>query len=283
MISKRTALTLAGAFVIGGWLAKTEMGAHVRASPPHETIHVVLRSLATFAEGRMPPALARTDRSERITEYRADEPIRRTAAAFGMLMIESHRGTSEWIARCTAVAIAPDTIITNFHCVPGYDASEIIDRLTLWIDYVDAHNVTKIDVNPTPIEKDEALDYAILTLKTPLNPSTHVLPSIRFRAAMPGESLLLVHHSRGEVKSVTRHRCRVATSQDHVKDRLAHSCDAASGSSGALLLAERDHAIVGLHRSITKDDRPYVGYATPAMALLAKSPTLQALSRQAAR
>ena len=220
MISKRYALTLVGAFAVGGWLAKTEMGAHVRASPPHETIHVVLRSLASFAEGRMPSRLARTDQFERIAEYRADEPIRRTAAAFGMLMIESHRGTTEWTARCTAVAIAPDTIITNFHCLSVSDTSEIIDRLTLWIDYVDAHNVTKIDVNLTPIEKDQALDYVILTLKTSLNPATHVLPSVRFRAALPGESLLLVHHSRGEVKSVTRYRCRVATDRDHVKDQL---------------------------------------------------------------
>lgn len=281
MISFRYGLFLAGAFTVGAWLARTEMGAYVRSTPPHETAQVVFASIATFLEGRMPKSMLRPDYSERVAEFRPDEPLRRIAASFGMLVLETRNGKELWVKRCTAAIVAPTQIVTNHHCLvtkPG----EIVDSVTLWLDFVDTQAATRIAVDPKPAEQDQVLDYALLMLKEPVNPATHVLPRVTFRAALPGERLLLVHHRGGEVKAVTRFRCRVAT-EELAKDELAHTCTASPGSSGALLLAERDHAIVGLHRSVAKPDRTYVGYATPAMRLLAKSPALQRISRQSPR
>jgi hypothetical protein len=282
MISARFALTIAGALTLGAWLARTEMGAHVRSAPPHETLHTVFSSVATLLEGRMPKSDAHLDFSERLAEFRPDEPLRRLAASIGMLVIETSTATQRWTYRCTAAVIAQQQVITNHHCIETV-SGEKIDRITLWLDYIDGNNVTLIEVDPAAVEQDKALDYAILTLKQAVNSNAYVLPKLVFRAALPGERLLLVHHSRGDVKAVTRFRCRVATESNLGPDKLAHSCSATSGSSGSLLLAERDHAIVGLHRSSVKEPKPYVGYATPAMTLLAKSPALQRLSRQSVR
>lgn len=282
MIPIRMALVVAGALTAGAWLARTEMGQHVRTAPPHETLHTVFSSVATFLEGRLPKSMAHPDYSERLADFRADEPLRRIAASIGMLVIETRIGEQGWTSRCSAGVLAQQQIITNHHCIETRP-NEKIQRITLWLDYVDAHHVTKLDVEVTPIEQDSALDYAILNLKQPAGAATHVLPKLVFRAALPGERLLLVHHSGGDVKAVTRFRCRIATESDTKPDKLAHSCSATSGSSGSLLLAERDHAIVGLHRSSTREPNPYVGYATPGMTLLAKSPVLQRLSRQSVR
>jgi hypothetical protein len=283
MISKHYAITLACAFCVGAWLARTEMGAHVRTAPPHETLHTVFSSLATFAEGRMPKPTLRTDLVEPIAEFRADEPLRRLASAVGMLVIESHDATHTWLSDCTAVVIAPDTIITNFHCVPGSRAGEVIDRITLWLDYVDVRNVTKINVVLQPLEQDQALDYAILKLEKPVNSATHVLAAVRLREALPGERLALIHHARGAPQQVSRMKCRIAIDRELTSERVAHTCWTAPGSSGALIFAERDQAILGLHRSAAKGGDAPVGYATPAMMLLARSPTLKRLSQQSPR
>ncbi len=280
MISFRYALVLLGAFTFGGWLARTEMGAHVRTAPPHETLHTVFASIATFLEGRMPQP-AHPDHSERVADFRPDEPLRRIAASFGMLVIDTRTGEELWVKRCTAAIVGPTQIVTNHHCLAAKPGKSI-DAITLWLDFVDTQAVTRIAVDAKPVEQDETLDYALLTLKEPVNVATHVLPKVSFRQALPGERLLLVHHSRGEVKAITRFRCRVAT-EKLATDELAHTCTASPGSSGALILAERDHAIVGLHHSVAKLDRPYFGYATPAMTLLAKSPALQRISRQTLR
>lgn len=281
MSSARFVVTLAAAFSIGVWLARTEMGAYVRSAPPHETLQVVFSSLATFAEGRIPKPIARTELVEPIAEYRPDEPLRRLASAVGMLVIESHDATNSWLSDCTAVVIAPDAIITNFHCAPGSRAGEVIDRITLWLDYVDAHNVTKFDVVRQPLEQDQALDYAILKLERPVSSASHVLAAVRLREALPGERLTLIHHARGAPQQVSRMKCRIATEHQRTSERVAHTCWSAPGSSGALIFAERDQAILGLHRSAAKNVDTSVGYATPAMKLLARSPILKRLSQNA--
>ena len=283
MSSARFAVTLVAAFSIGTWLVRTEMGAQVRTAPPHETFRVVLSSLATFAEGRMPKPIPRTDLVEPIAEYRADEPLRRLASTVGMLVIESHDAGKSWLSDCTAVVIAPDAIITNFHCVPGSRTNEVIDRITLWLDYVDAHNVIKINVVLQPLEQDQTLDYAILKLEKPVNGATHALTAVRLREALPGERLTLIHHARGAPQQVSRIKCRIAIERERTSERIAHTCWSAPGSSGALIFAERDQAILGLHRSAARNVDDPVGSETPAMKLLARSPILQRLSRQEAR
>ena len=113
--------------------------------------------------------------------------------------------------------------------------------------------------------------------------ATHALSVMQLRQALPGERLILIHHSRGAPQQVTRLKCRIATDHDLSVQRLAHTCWTAQGASGALIFSERDHAILGLHHSRAKKLDTLVGYGTPAVALLARSPILQRLSHQTPR
>lgn len=212
-------------------------------------------------------------------EYAAEFPeglaLRQIGRSVGMLWIDVVDGKGKnSTLQCTATLIAPTLLITNQHCIKTEKAN---DRLTLelWIDY---HGGTPVSykVDPAPVESDAKLDFALLRLMPPVSGhQPHVLGNLRFRAALPGERLLVLHHAAGKPLQVTRTRCRVAASGSD--QDLRHTCATSPGSSGALVFAEHDHAVVGLHHARRPKDEFVPGAATPIAALLAKSATLRRL------
>jgi hypothetical protein len=215
---------------------------------------------------------------ERVAEFPEGTPVRALARAVGMLRITITDAAGTSINyQCTATVIAPGLLITNDHCLETKAVSDTI-RLELWVDHVGSTAESYI-VEPTPLERDAQLDYALLRITAAPGRSLPApLPRVIFRVASPGERLLILHHSRSQPLQVTRTRCRVGTAAPATERELRHTCATLAGSSGALVLAEHDHAVVGLHRARRiRDDRD-PGVATSIQALLAKSAILRNLA-----
>lgn len=213
---------------------------------------------------------------EPVSDFPEGTAPRQIGRSVGMLWIDitDDKGKTR-TQNCTATLIAPTLLITNHHCL-GKDKPGDRMALELWIDYRGG-KPNRYEVEPAPVEVDAELDFALLRL-TPPAPSLQAaaLTSLRFRIAQPGERLLLLHHGGGKPLQVTRAHCRVAPSSPGDQD-LRHTCATLPGSSGALVLAERDHAVVGLHRARRRGEELSPGVATPVAALLAKSATLRRL------
>lgn len=213
-------------------------------------------------------------------EYAADFPegsaLRQIGRSVGMMWIDIVDGKGKTRTRtCTASLVAPALLLTNQHCIRTENAS---DRLTLefWLDY-HGGNPTSHKVDPAPIETDAKLDFALLRLMpAATGHQPQPLGILRFRAALPGERLFMLHHAASKALQVTRTRCRAAASGSN--QDLRHTCATSPGSSGALVFAEHDHAVVGLHHARRINDEFVPGAATPIAALLAKSATLRRLA-----
>lgn len=217
-------------------------------------------------------------RIEPVADFPDGTVLRQIGQSVGMLWIDVTDGKGKSHAlQCTATLIAPALLITNHHCLEADKPGER-RTLELWIDYRGGTPV-RHKVDPTPVEIDAKLDFALMRLMPPATGrEPQSLAHLRFRTALPGERLFLLHHAASKPLQVTRARCRAEASNaagDHV---LRHTCATSPGSSGALVFAAHDHAIVGLHRARRKRDDQAPGVATPAAALLAKSAALRRLA-----
>ncbi|MEQ1717094.1 MAG: serine protease [Hyphomicrobium sp.] len=208
---------------------------------------------------------------ERAVDFSAGHPIRKTAAAVGMLSIEveTEKGKRDSYS-CTAVLIRTDLVITNRHCVIRGNSKTV--EVTLWLDHTTENAARIVALDPVPVESDAVLDYALLRIRvTSDGPPIVDLGKISVRAVSPGERLFIIHHSNGDPQQVTRAFCRADLEQSHAATEISHSCPTRPGSSGALVFADSDGAIVGLHRSIARRTDIVRGYASPMISILGKS------------
>ncbi len=215
---------------------------------------------------------------EPLADFPDGATLRQIGRSVGVLWIDSvDRAGNTRTLQCTATLIAPSVLITNQHCLAFKGAAGRLS-LEFWIDYRGGAAVL-YEVDPTPIEIDPHLDVALLRLlPNAAGRQTEPLSQPRFRVAIPGERLFLLHHPDSKPMQVSRTRCRVATPFVTGEQDLRHTCATWPGSSGALIFAEQDLAIVGLHHSRRKSDEDPRGFATPISALLAKSATLRRLA-----
>ena len=211
---------------------------------------------------------------ERVVEFSVSHPIRKAAAAVGMLSIdiENEKGKREGYT-CTGVLIRADLVITNRHCVIRGKGKAV--EVMLWLDHTTEGSARFVELQTVAIESDVALDYALLRKRvTKTEPPLVDLANLPVRAAIAGERLFIIHHSNGDPQQVTRAFCRADLEQSRAATEISHSCPTRPGSSGALVFADSDGAIVGLHRSIARRTDIVRGYATPMIAILAKSTVL---------
>jgi hypothetical protein len=209
--------------------------------------------------------------AEPVRDFPDDDPVHKIARSVGLLEIEFPSFT----ASCTATAIAPDLIITNQHCVTS--SGETMVSATLHLGLRDAKGSDQFTAIPTPVDSDEALDYAILRVTAPPGKPMPGLQTLHMRDAKAGEGLQVFHHSDLRPLLLTRAHCRVRRDLSVMNPTLSHTCRMTSGSSGSLLFAASDGAVVGLHWGTAIYGVKKFGRATTAAALIAKSAALQGL------
>lgn len=213
---------------------------------------------------------AKTDRFEPMSRFRDDDPIRMAGRSVGRLQIEIQDAQGQTgVATCTATLISDDTIITNAHCIPGSDGSRVL-RAEIRLGYLRLQDQGSeaFEVDPIPIETHLRLDYSLLRVAG--NPARKfaVTPAQR-RAARDNESLYLIHHPGGQPQKLTRAYCRAFPDKAVHDTEVRHQCDTLPGSSGALIFALTDGAIVGLHHSggLSPGDELSFNRGTDVMAL----------------
>lgn len=210
-------------------------------------------------------------RYEPVADYAPDSRLRLAARPVGILDIK----TSAGVSTCTASLVAEDLLLTNAHCVDGG-----VRALRFFPDYYEAGTKPQgFEVEPTPLEFDESLDYAILRV-TGTPGKTFGTLTLTARRPGPGEDLAIFHHPLGEPKSVTRFGCRVKTQQPD--GRLLHVCDTMPGSSGSPILTGDMREVVALHYAGGGSPNQPVNLAISIEALSKKSAIIARLAKVAA-
>jgi formylglycine-generating enzyme required for sulfatase activity/V8-like Glu-specific endopeptidase len=222
---------------------------------------------------------ANSDRFEPMSRFRVDDPMRIAGRTVGRLDVWMKDGRgNEGIANCTATLISAATIITNAHCVPGEPGSKLI-KVEVRFGYLQLEDKTSqaFTVDPTPLETNRGLDYAILRVRG--DPGNQFGTAIRpHRAVRENESLFVIHHPGGTPQKLTRASCYAHPTKAIEKTEIRHRCDTLPGSSGALIYAQSDGAIVGLHHSggLMAGDQLSFNRGTEIAALDQRSPRLLA-------
>lgn len=258
--------------------ARTETGTRL-AARPIEQMASMLDAASLGLRGISEQRRTHLAAVERISEFRNDDPVRELAHVVGLLWVDTVTSKGERaLFSCTATVISVDRILTNSHCLEP-EKGATITKLSLWLNHTKPDAADSYDIALTAVERDPQLDFAILVLlphaalPVPRRVALNIL-----RDAIPGERLMIIHHAGGEVQQITRAYCRAAADTPIAKATLTHTCATSPGSSGALVFAERDGAIVGLHKATRVNAHRQPGLATTALAIIANSPTLRALS-----
>lgn len=212
---------------------------------------------------------------ERVSEFPEGSELRVLARSVGILWIDITDAAAKVTHyQCTAAVIATATLVTNEHCLrPDAPGDKV--ALEFSPEFLDGIGA-KFKIETTPLEADADLDYALLRV-LPAADGRLPLPIARvaLREALPGERLVILHHSDGKALQVTRTRCRVADIAAARPSDLRHTCALRGGSSGAVILAERDQAIVGIHKAGFRHSDAPAGLATRASVLLSVSAVIR--------
>jgi formylglycine-generating enzyme required for sulfatase activity len=230
-----------------GALASPASGQVLYGADQFGSVDLVPRQ-ATSTSGLIESLGARVDRFEPIADFPPDDPIRVLGKAVGRLDIlmtgsDGVRG----VANCTATLIDRDKILTNHHCVPGPHGA-VIERVLVRFGYLELGSTTSrsFQVDTEPIEASRALDYAVLKVAGDPAEAFGIAP-LKVRSARTNERLFIVHHPAGQPQRLTRAFCRAHPKVAVDKSALRHQCDTLPGSSGSLIFAQRDNALVALH------------------------------------
>jgi Trypsin-like peptidase domain/Bacterial SH3 domain len=216
---------------------------------------------------------AKTDRFEPINRLRGDDPFRLLGRAVGRLDMREANGTSV----CTATLIDRDKIITNAHCIPGKGG---VDAAQFVLGYLDSSETgaERFKVDLDIVESNRTLDYTILRVAGEPG-AKYGFAKRQFREAKEAESLFMIHHPGGQPQRLTRAFCRALPGVAITGNSVRHQCDTLGGSSGSLIFAQTDGAIVGLHHSGGLDPGDATSYnkGTNVVALTKISAVLQQL------
>ena len=198
-----------------------------------------------------------------------NDRIRKFARSIGRMDVcwENEDGKSA-ITYCTATLLDKNRILTNFHCTNPGEGSRLTQlgyfavdaRLLMGFeDQFETEGVSSYRVVlpariGSPVDEADAQIFKVLGKPNIKWGETKLRVADRFDA---GEAMIIVHHPAGMVKMFSSVRCNIKDSQAKADANvIRHECDTAGGSSGSLLLRERDLAIVGLHHQggLTPED-----------------------------
>ena len=191
--------------------------------------------------------IERGDIFQRVGRLRPDDRLRTVSDAVvrldRLLEIDGRSVTST----CTGTIVAPDLVLTNFHCIPGL--GERIRQASILIGYEDEDDpdAVRVPIETTPVAADNQLDFALVRITAPLPPGVRPVELVT-GDAQPGERLTVLHHPAGRPKMMTVHECFAFGEASPRPSELRHVCDTLPGSSGGLLV-DVDRRPVGLHHT----------------------------------
>jgi len=193
---------------------------------------------------------------EPISEFNTDDRYRQFGAPVARLDIlqEDDKG-EQFVSTCTANLIAPDVLLTNYHCIPGSDKSIKTVRAIAVFDYLreDQAEAPTYEVELVPLDANSDMDFALLRVSgEPGNRFGYF--KLRPQKAKANQSLFIIHHPAGMPKRLTRFRCKAYAPEPYAQLYFRHRCDTLGGSSGSLIF-DLDFEVVALHNrgGLTQD------------------------------
>lgn len=213
---------------------------------------------------------------EPLSQLRKDDPLRMRARAIGRLDLLVENNGRKALITCTASIVSKDLLLTNYHCIPGKKGHIVKASLLLDYEKTDGSGTTRLEVDPTSVEGDANLDYSLARLKSPVPADISPLPVVA-EDVKPRQQLLMIHHPAGQIKKMSRFRCRAAKSTRAHGPYLRHICESLPGSSGGILFNTATGA-VGLHHSggLDRNNPDSFNKGTLLERLLAASSILKA-------
>lgn len=191
----------------------------------------------------------------------ADTAIRRYGDFVAFLIGSWDR--QSWV--CSAVAIAPELILTNWHCggldffKPDWYWNDTLTR-DLIVDLSwDGDAISREFSVERVVAASESLDYALLRVR-PIEGSGRVRPArIALAQVGDGAQITVVHHAEGLPKQVSsqcavRHPAIGGWRDRTSLTEFTHLCDTESGSSGGAVFNAQGE-LVGLHHLGFEFDR----------------------------
>ena len=160
---------------------------------------------------------------------------------------------------CTAVAIGPDLVMTNWHCggveheinENAYWSESICERTSFDFSW-DGDKIDREFQCDKVLQADRALDIAIIKVK-PRNGTDQLRFANRWANVDPkGAPLIVIQHPACKPKKVASAGTCVALASDSagtaslLTTDFQHTCDTMNGSSGAPLF-DFKYRFVGLH------------------------------------
>ena len=184
---------------------------------------------------------------EPVERLPSGDAIRQIASAVGLLVVDDQ-------GFCTAWIVSKDYLMTADYCVSALGTP--VKRLTLRMGFISTHQApVDYSVDPTPIEIDRKLGYAILRVQGNPAEKFGIIP-LATREPVIGEPLFVLHHSSARPLALTRgSSCRVTEAKTDLGISFGHTCDTLGGSGGAPVIAATDFRVLGLHHSGDPDGK----------------------------
>ncbi|UVT22069.1 MAG: trypsin-like peptidase domain-containing protein [Nitrospira sp.] len=233
------------------------------------------------------PSLA-TDYYESLTTLNESSRFRRigrTVVFIGISFENKEHHTR--VGTCTGTVVSPSLIITARHCLREYSEWNPV-KILASVNYYRSQDVAggAYYLSETPIEEDEALDYALLEVKK--GQTIQIGEYLNLRSArepMDKQSLFIVHHPARRPQRLTRARCIGVNPQGEgyndptLTNRWGHRCFTEQGSSGAIMFDEETLLPVALHiqGGFKPDDPNSISIAVPLSTILSHSAILKNL------
>lgn len=181
--------------------------------------------------------------------------------------------------RCTGFLVARDVVMTNAHCVPDAEAARGLLAAfarergvppSLWSRYDCSEHIAT----------DFALDLTLLGCRGAPGDAHGVLPLSEEPAAI-GDALYLVHGNCDfyrEPGCAPDKKLSPGTISE-IGETMRYDADTATGSSGAPVIAERDHRVIAIHHAGygPNPDLDGRGTHTEGVPMTAAVPVLRAI------